>query len=659
MSLELLDSWRTLLGELGELGGALCGAIESDDVLAAIAAMMQLRRTRAAIARVEAPVNLRGDRAELAAIAEVSSLTIQARGAETAMQRWLARGLPGDARLLASPLGVAVLADAILPVVWDFEADVVVLIGAGLEPVAELLAAVGQRRMVIVDGTGATPGDAIAVTSPDEVVLAVRTMVPGPPTRMVVRAALGADPAAVEDMVGRLRDVLSDLRIHRNTVRAFSRTWVEQGLANLPAIARWPSVAAVGERFAGRPMVIVAPGPSLAGNIAQLRALGGRAVITAFSHSLKPVLAAGIVPDLVITVDPQDVRYHFAGCDLSRTCLVNAATVHPSLFELPARRFLTLSANCAIDDWIFDGTGEDAVVPGGGSVATTAFSLALRWGCDPIVFLGLDLSFPGGAYYVATSSDGGARAEVDDRGLMRVAGWSAGFHAMKAAGGPSAAAERAIELPGWSGGVVPSSFMFSLFHRWFVEQMRAVTGVQVFNCTEGGAFIAGMDHRPFAEVIAQIERAAQREGAAGGAPGDAGVLDVAGALDEVDASIAAARGARLAEHFAGHVRGLVRSRRLARVARKLIQRGNTGNRLGHVEQALAAELRPLGFASLLAQREVDRAHDVARRPGAEADYLTASAALLDTLIDVIDRLEPALAAALAHMAARRTHGNAA
>ena len=62
------------------------------------------------------------------------------------------------------------------------------------------------------------------------------------------------------------------------------------------------------------------------------------------------------------------------------------------------------------------------MIPGGGSVATSAFSLALRWRCDPIIFLGLDLSFPGGQYYVATSSDGAARAEVDAKGLMRGTG---------------------------------------------------------------------------------------------------------------------------------------------------------------------------------------------------------------------------------------------
>src|SRR4029077_1049823 len=124
MSLEVLESWRELLGELGELGNALGTAIQGDDVLGAVAAMMQARRTRAAIARVEAPAKLRGDRDEIEAMTQLTTLTVAARASEAAMQSWLDRPLPGDARLLASPLGIAVLADTMLPAVWDFEVDV-------------------------------------------------------------------------------------------------------------------------------------------------------------------------------------------------------------------------------------------------------------------------------------------------------------------------------------------------------------------------------------------------------------------------------------------------------------------------------------------------------------------------------------------------------
>jgi hypothetical protein len=177
-----------------------------------------------------------------------------------------------------------------------------------------------------------------------------------------------------------------------------------------------------------------------------------------------------------------------------------------------------------------------------------------------------------------------------------------------------------------------------MFHRWFVERTRAVDGATVFNCTEGGARIDGMIHRPLAEVAATLARE----------------VDVAGVLARAEASADAARRARLVAHLAGVARGLARSRRLAVIARALIARGQTGARLVRVEAALAAALAPLSIASLLAQREVERAHDVARRPGEEHDYVAAQAALLATLLEVIDQLGPALAAALARLDNGRT-----
>ncbi|MEO7736472.1 MAG: hypothetical protein ABIY55_36270, partial [Kofleriaceae bacterium] len=228
----------------------------------------------------------------------------------------------------------------------------------------------------------------------------------------------------------------------------------------------------------------------------------------------------------------------------------------------------------------------------------------------------------------------------------RVAGWSAGFQAMKASGGPGTPSERCVELPGWSGGTVPSSFMFSLFHRWFVERIRGLPSdpeVTIYNCTEGGAFIEGMDHRPLAEVAALLD----------------GEVDVGGELDVAAMRLAGDRSAKIIDHLTGFARGLRRSKHLARSARRLIERGDTGKRLAGVERDLAAALQPLTFVSLLAQREVDAAHDVARRPGSETDYLTASAALFDTLISVIDQLEPTLAAALVRLGARRSRGRAA
>jgi hypothetical protein len=188
--------------------------------------------------------------------------------------------------------------------------------------------------------------------------------------------------------------------------------------------------------------------------------------------------------------------------------------------------------------------------------------------------------------------------------------------------------------------------MFSLFHRWFVDRLRALhaaSAITVYNCTEGGSFIDGMVHAPLAEVAAGLT----------------GAIDVADELDAAAMTVDGGRGARIVEHLTGYLRGLRRSKHLARSARRMIERGDPGGKLVSVERHLAGALQPLTFVSLLAQREVDAAHDVARRPGEAEVYLAASAALFDTLLSVIDQLEPTLQAALVRLGARRTRGRAA
>lgn len=601
-----------LLAELGQTGAALAEAAARDDLLAAIAASFESRRLRAALARHPLPDDHGG-----ADLAELAELTVRGRAASEIADQWRARPLPPARQLLTSPVGVACLADGFVPATWDVSRDLVVLVGAGLEPVAAILADLGQTRVlaVVAPADAAYPDSATVVADADEAGRAVRLMFPLAPERVVVRT-LDGDDALASAIAEAVHTALCDLRVHHNTIAAFSQTWLDQGATNLDAIARSPSVEAVGDRFAGKPMIICAPGPSLARNVAALRAVQGRALIVGFSHSLRPLRAAGVVPDLVVTVDPQDVRYHFHPGDLDGVAaMVNGVTVHPSLFAMGAARHLTLASNGALDRWLYRAAGGGAEVPGGGSVATTALALGLRWRCDPIVMVGLDLSFPGGQYYVDTSCDGGARAVIGDDGRVGVAGWSDGFHAMKAQGGPAAPRDRIVELPGWHGGTVPSSFMFAMFHRWFVETARQVAGtVQLYDCTEGGAYIDGMIHVPLAEVLATL----------------GGPIDVAGTLDAALATIdGPARAAAVAGWRTRTVRALRRAERLARRAAALAVRRDRAAvaRLPAIERALAAALAGHDVVAMLAQREIASALDVAGRAADEGTYLDASAHL--------------------------------
>lgn len=634
-AVDTLAAWQRSLAEIAHLGDLLCAAIDRDDMITSIATMMQLRRARTDIARIDAVVE-GVDQVDPAAIEIARAAVARTRAIDDVMRRWLARPLPPDADLLEIPLGIAIVADAMLPAAWDFERDVIVLVGNELAPVAQIFVDLGQSRVVFV-GDAEVPAAVITVRSAEELGTALSTMTPMAPDQVALRATVDADSELAAKCAEVARDGISDLRVHQNTVATFSRTWIDQGTANLPSIAHWPTVDAVGDRFAGKPMVIVAPGPSLAKNIDQLRDLQGKVVICCFSHSLKPVIAAGITPDVIVSADPQDVRYHFATSDISKSFLVNGATVHPSLFELPARGMFTMAPNGPIDDWVFDMLDEPTpVLIGGGSVATTAFTLATRWKCEPVVFLGLDLSFPGGKYYVATSSDGDARAEISSDGTMKVAGWSADFHTMKSRGGPAAPRERLIELPGWNGGTVPSSFMFGLFRRWFIDAMRSRPDGTVYNCTEGGCYIDGMEHVPFADVRAKLL---------------ATPVDARATLDAVIDSVDAASRTRAATRgLSTRITHLRRARQLATRAIDMIVSGASDRDLRRVERVLADALRPIELVSLIAQREIDRAITIASHDASAEAYLAASKTLFTVLIRMVDELLPVMTAAHERMA---------
>ena len=113
---------------IGYTGGRIVHG-QRGAVVGAIATMYEMRRTRSALSRVEAPQTLQGSGDEAAAISELAMLVGAARAAEATTKQWLARPLPGDASLLATPLGTAALADSILPEVWDADSDLVVLVG--------------------------------------------------------------------------------------------------------------------------------------------------------------------------------------------------------------------------------------------------------------------------------------------------------------------------------------------------------------------------------------------------------------------------------------------------------------------------------------------------------------------------------------------------
>ncbi|MFO0972327.1 MAG: 6-hydroxymethylpterin diphosphokinase MptE-like protein [Phycisphaerae bacterium] len=227
-------------------------------------------------------------------------------------------------------------------------------------------------------------------------------------TRMVVPPAARAIRA---DFHAAARQAIADFaafsRMSIVTLVANGRITCDNIASNLPAYLATPAIDILAQRGAGVPAIVVSAGPSLSQNIAALRAAAGRAVIIAVQTSFKPLLAAGVRPDFVTTLDFSDLSRRFFDdvADFGETILVAEPKASPAVIDrfrggagAAARPVLILNNDFA-HRCVGAPLAARAGLRPGSTVAHLSLYLAEYLGCDPIIFVGQDLAFSGGVYY--------------------------------------------------------------------------------------------------------------------------------------------------------------------------------------------------------------------------------------------------------------------
>jgi len=561
---------------------------------------------------------------DLLGLADSLQATHRAQAGDQLLRQFHERALPEDAALLADPIGIVALVESLLPTTWDFNEDLVILFGNGLDAPADVLGRIGQQRICVYMPEGATaehyPESVCIVHSQEELYALLSSWAPRQPKRIVSRSLRNGEVSEDEqrELIEAANLYLGYVRVDRNTTSAFADTWLRQGIANLARTVNCPSVANFTEDFVGMPMVVVAPGPSLAKNVKALHKIKGKAIICTFSHTLSALAAEGIEPDIVLTVDSNSLQYHFKNFPMHRVeAMISGLTVHPDLLGMPAKRQVSMGANGAFDIWIGELLNEQLLVPAGGSVATTALALGLKWKCDPIMFMGLDLSFSDGQYYVSTSCDGNLKVRTGEGGELIMDGWSEDCQEMRKRGGPiSADVQKPFTLPGYFGGEVATTQMFWLFHDWFVKKTAEVgDGTRLINCTEGGSFIEGMQHIPMQEAYETHLAKAPRISV-----GD--IMDSRIRKQDPKRRADAIKG--IEKLIASVERCLSMVGRCTRTADRVAAGEATLEALGVLETELVQTLRSTRFMSGSKQEQIARAYDRAHGAEEMSELLAAS-----------------------------------
>ncbi|NOT29294.1 MAG: DUF115 domain-containing protein, partial [Planctomycetes bacterium] len=393
-----------------------------------------------------------------------------------------------------------------LPATWDPGRDVLVWVGPPSPAMPRGVRVFRVPASTMEAGSDESSAGVQLVRSAPELFRAVLALPGVMPKHALVHRARETPPELAHTLAQSLKNGLRCRAMARKTVTDSGTTWLTQGLANLPALCANPSIDTLRGAFAGKPAVLVSPGPSLSRNLAELGALSQRAVILTGTHALAALLGTGVAPHFVLCADPGDLGRHWAGLDLARVgAFVIGATCRAETFAAPVRRRFAFASNGETDAWLFEPLGAVPGLATGGSVSCSMLSFALFLGCDPITLVGQDLSFTE-RFYAAESLDGDAAVVPEgarEFRLLKPAG-ATGIGVPLADGRLQfTPAQRILEVPGWSGGLVRTTPQLKAFLDWFEAVVPALKGAtRLVNCTEGGAHITGMEHLSLRETSA-------------------------------------------------------------------------------------------------------------------------------------------------------------
>lgn len=250
--------------------------------------------------------------------------------------------------------------------------------------------------------------------------------------------------------------------------------------------------------FDKKPAIVVGAGPSLDKNVHRLKELNDRAVVICVDTAARTLLPMGVRPHVIITTDPTQVNArHFENLEIpSEIVFAYLPDCWPEILQqytrLPQKLCLLDNSNW-YNEHLRKRLGLRHLLPRPMHVGESAIRLAIAMGCDPIIFIGLDLALPRDA--AATHAKASARA------LAIVALENNQIHVRDETG--ATRVQDLFPVPGVDGKPVFTYYSFKMYLH-DLEQIIAETPVRWIDATEGGALKQGSKIQPFEETLRQL-----------------------------------------------------------------------------------------------------------------------------------------------------------
>lgn len=217
-------------------------------------------------------------------------------------------------------------------------------------------------------------------------------------------------------------------------------------------------------KFERVPGIVVSAGSSLEMSLESLSNIKDKALMIAVGRSLSSLLKAGVRPHMFCIIDAVELTYEqiraYENENIPFIYLNTASNLTVSSYNGP--RFIVSNSNDELNH-----------IETGGSVATAVFDLLIKFGCNPIIFVGQDLAYTNNQTHYKGSKYNNIPIEKKELNNMR-------------------------KVKSVSGEYLNTDLGLISFKKWFENKIRKSD--RVFINSSFGADIEGTQHMPLEEV---------------------------------------------------------------------------------------------------------------------------------------------------------------
>ena len=209
-------------------------------------------------------------------------------------------------------------------------------------------------------------------------------------------SSLNAYPEKYLPLQGRFKDLLFKRKINQSTIIKFQKIWNKNIILNLKEILGGGTLKELLKNSPPDLVAIVGAGPSLEQHLKNLREHNAQVMVFAVDTSYIPLVKANIIPEVVFSSDPQWINHHYVFSTRVRESIwvldPVVCPVIPRWLSRSEAKVLWWDNSFYLDKYIRseDSRGE---VSHGGSISTSVFDVAVKWGVKNIILLGQDLAF--------------------------------------------------------------------------------------------------------------------------------------------------------------------------------------------------------------------------------------------------------------------------